>query len=47
MTGEGGLGTREMLMRACDLRLPARLTPGELDFIADALLAAAAEVKDG
>ncbi|WP_413870297.1 DegT/DnrJ/EryC1/StrS family aminotransferase, partial [Albidovulum sp.] len=39
--------TREMLMRACDLRLPARLTPGELDFIADALLAAAAEVKDG
>ncbi|SPH17089.1 GDP-perosamine synthase [Defluviimonas aquaemixtae] len=37
--------TREMLMRACDLRLPARLTREELDVIADAILAAAAEVK--
>ncbi len=36
--------TRAMLMRACDMRLPARLTRPELDFIADALLAAAAEV---
>jgi hypothetical protein len=34
-----------MLMRACDARLPARLTRPELDFIADALLAAAADVK--
>jgi dTDP-4-amino-4,6-dideoxygalactose transaminase len=39
--------TRAMLMRAGDLRLPARLKRGDLDFIADALLAAAAEVKDG
>jgi dTDP-4-amino-4,6-dideoxygalactose transaminase len=39
--------TRAMLMRACDLRLPARLTRADLDFIADALLAAAAEVKGG
>ncbi len=37
--------TRGMLMRACDLRLPARLTRADLDFIAEALLAAAAEVK--
>ena len=37
--------TREMLMRACDLRLPARLTRAELDVIADALLDAAEEVK--
>jgi perosamine synthetase len=37
--------TRAMLMRACDLRLPARLTRGELNFIADAILAAVAEVK--
>jgi perosamine synthetase len=37
--------TRAMLMRACDLRLPARLTRPELDFIADALLAAVADVK--
>ncbi|MEI2807993.1 DegT/DnrJ/EryC1/StrS family aminotransferase [Albidovulum sp.] len=39
--------TRAMLMRACDLRLPARLKRADLDFIADALLAAAAEVKGG
>lgn len=37
--------TRAMLMSACDVRLPARLTRPELDFIADALIAAAAEVK--
>ncbi len=35
--------TREMLMRACDVRLPARLKTPELDFIADALTGAAAE----
>lgn len=37
--------TRAMLMRACDTRLPARLTRAELDFIADAIVAAAAAVK--
>jgi len=37
--------TREMLMRACDTRLPVRLTRPELDFIAGALIDAAAEVK--
>ena len=37
--------TRAMLMRACDTRLPARLTRPELDFIAEALLAAAEDVK--
>ncbi len=37
--------TRAMLMRACDMRLPARLTAAEQDFIADALIAAAEEVK--
>jgi dTDP-4-amino-4,6-dideoxygalactose transaminase len=36
--------TRAMLMRACDVRLPARLTEAELDFIADALLLAAEDV---
>lgn len=36
--------TRAMLMRACDVRLPARLTQGELDYIADALIDAANEV---
>jgi dTDP-4-amino-4,6-dideoxygalactose transaminase len=36
--------TRAMLMRACDVRLPARLQKPELDFIADALLAAAEDV---
>ncbi len=38
--------TRAMLMRACDVRLPARLTQAELDFIADAVIAAAHEVMD-
>lgn len=37
--------TRAMLMRACDVRLPTRLTPAELDFIAQALVVAAAEVR--
>lgn len=37
--------TRAMLMRACDLRLPARLVRDELDMIATALIEAAAEVK--
>lgn len=37
--------TRAMLMRACDTRLPARLTLPELDFIAEAIVAAAAAVK--
>ncbi|WP_151717665.1 DegT/DnrJ/EryC1/StrS family aminotransferase [Gemmobacter serpentinus] len=37
--------TRAMLMRACDVRLPTRLTESELDFIANALIAAAEEVR--
>ena len=37
--------TRAMLMRACDVRLPARLRKRELDFIATALVAAAEDVK--
>ncbi len=37
--------TRAMLMRACDVRLPTRLTDGELDYIAAAILDAAAEVR--
>lgn len=36
--------TRAMLMRACDMRMPARLTRPDIDFIADAILAAADEV---
>lgn len=36
--------TRAMLMRACDVRLPARLKKDELDFVASALLAAAEDV---
>ncbi|MGR3469107.1 MAG: DegT/DnrJ/EryC1/StrS family aminotransferase [Shimia sp.] len=35
--------TRAMLMRACDVRLPARLTLAEVDTIADAIIAAAKE----
>ena len=35
--------TRTMLMRTCDLRLPARLASEDIDFLADALIAAAAE----
>ena len=38
--------TRAMLMRACDVRLPARLKRDELDIIADALIGAAAAVMD-
>ncbi|RID92606.1 aminotransferase class I/II-fold pyridoxal phosphate-dependent enzyme [Gemmobacter lutimaris] len=37
--------TRAMLMRACDVRLPTRLNRAELDFIAEALVAAAMDVK--
>lgn len=37
--------TRAMLMRACDVRLPTRLTEAELDFIAAALVAAAEAVR--
>lgn len=37
--------TRAMLMRACDVRLPARLNKDELDFVAAALVAAADHVK--
>jgi len=37
--------TRAMLMRACDVRLPTRLTEAELDFIANALVAAAEAVR--
>lgn len=35
--------TRAMLMRACDVRLPTRLTRADLDYIADALISAATE----
>jgi len=38
--------TRAMLMRACDVRLPARLTPAECDLVADALTSAVAEVME-
>lgn len=38
-------GTRAMLMKACDARLPARLTRAELDLIADALVMAAHDIK--
>lgn len=37
--------TRAMLMRACDVRLPARLERRDLDFIAEAILVAADEAK--
>ncbi|NPD18141.1 DegT/DnrJ/EryC1/StrS family aminotransferase [Alterinioella nitratireducens] len=37
--------TRAMLMRACDVRLPARLTRSELDFVAGALIEAAEDIK--
>ncbi|SDI35409.1 DegT/DnrJ/EryC1/StrS family aminotransferase [Aliiruegeria lutimaris] len=38
--------TRAMLMRACDVRLPARLKKPELDFIAEALVGAAATAME-
>jgi perosamine synthetase len=37
--------TRAMLMRACDVRLPTRLSRAELDYIAEALIAAATEAR--
>ena len=37
--------TRRMLMRACDVRLPVRLTVDELDVVADVLLSAAQTAK--
>lgn len=37
--------TRAMLVRACDVRLPTRLTDAELDFISSSLVAAAMDVK--
>ena len=37
--------THAMLMRACDVRLPARLGKDDLDFIATALVRAAEDVK--
>jgi dTDP-4-amino-4,6-dideoxygalactose transaminase len=37
--------TRAMLMRTCDLRLPARLGRGDLDYLAGAVLSAAEAVK--
>jgi perosamine synthetase len=37
--------TRAMLMRACDVRLPTRLTEAELDYIARAIVEAASEVR--
>jgi dTDP-4-amino-4,6-dideoxygalactose transaminase len=36
--------TRSMLMKACDVRLPARLTLEECDLVAEALIAAAEDV---
>lgn len=38
--------TRAMLMRACDVRLPARLTRPDLDFIIAALIGAADDVME-
>ncbi len=38
--------TRAMLMRACDVRLPARLKTPDLDYIANALTSAAATAKN-
>ena len=37
--------TRAMLMKACDVRLPARLQKPDLDFISQALIEAARDVK--
>ena len=36
--------TKAMLMRACDVRLPARLTPEDCDLVAQVLIEAAAGV---
>ncbi len=38
--------TREMLMKACDVRLPVRLTREELDIVTDIILAAVADVTE-
>jgi dTDP-4-amino-4,6-dideoxygalactose transaminase len=38
--------TRAMLMRACDVRLPTRLTPQELDHIAHAIVISAQTVQE-
>lgn len=37
--------TRDMLMRACDVRLPPRLGPADLDYIGGAIVAAAEDTK--
>jgi perosamine synthetase len=37
--------TRAMLMRACDVRLPTRLTDPELDYIANAILDSVQQIK--
>ncbi|MEM7469849.1 MAG: aminotransferase class I/II-fold pyridoxal phosphate-dependent enzyme [Pseudomonadota bacterium] len=37
--------TRSMLAKACDVRLPVRLSKPDLDFVADALIRAAQSVK--
>ena len=37
--------TRTMLMRACDVRLPPRLSKDDLDFIATALVESAEDTK--
>lgn len=37
--------TREMLMRACDVRLPVHLSPSEIDAIARVLLQALADIQ--
>jgi len=37
--------TRAMLMRACDMRLPARLEKSDLDFIVGGVLTSIAEIK--
>lgn len=39
--------TKAMLQRACDTRLPARLTRDELDYIATALIDAGREILEG
>ena len=39
--------TRAMLMRACDVRLPARLTREECDAVADIILSAVHQVMGG
>lgn len=46
MPPQDGLAqTRAMLMRACDMRLPARLAKHELDFIAETLVQSAEDVQ--